>query len=372
MKVLLLIDSLGSGGAQRQLCLLARELKRAGWNVELLVYHSALDHFGPLLAAAEIPVIRLQKQTRFSLRTPVAIAWHALTGGYQAMLAFLPTPTVYGAIARAAGGPPLLVSERFSFQGSKPDRASWVVAQFQRLAAVVVCNSRHHGARFTAAFPWLRSRTCVVYNGAELTPAQPLTTGARPLRLLAIGTVTPRKNFATVIEALGCLRAHGLPVPQVRWAGKVGLEPAERAARAQAERRLVELDLASHWEWLGERTDIPTLLGECDALIHASFLEGFPNAMGEAFAAGRPVLASAVGDHALLVREGENGFLFDPAAAESIAAAMVRAQQLERGALQEMGRRARAVAETQLSVSAMTRHYARLLRAAGGTEEAVL
>ena len=51
---------------------------------------------------------------------------------------------------------------------------------------------------------------------------------------------------------------------------------------------------------------------------------------------------------------------------------MVRAQQLERGALQEMGRRARAVAETQLSVSAMTRHYARLLRAVGGTEEPVL
>ena len=372
MKVLLLIDSLGSGGAQRQLCLLARELKRAGWDVELLVYHSALDHFGPLLAAAGVPVIRLRKEARFSLRTPVAIAWHALTGGYQAMLAFLPTPTVYGAIARAAGGPPLIVSERFSFQGARPDPMSWVVAQFQRLAAVVVCNSHHHGARFAAAFPWLQSRTRVIYNGAELTALQPLTTELRTLRLLAVGTVTPRKNFATVIEALGWLRARGLPVPHVRWAGKVGLDAAERAARDQAERRLVELDLVSHWEWLGERTDIPRLLGECDALIHASFLEGFPNAMGEAFAAGRPVLASAVGDHALLVREGENGFLFDPASAASIAAAMARAQQLPRSVLLEMGRRARVVAETQLSVGAMTQHYSRLLRAAGGTEGAVV
>ncbi len=39
-KVMLFISSLGSGGAQRQMVLLANELSRAGKNIVLVVYHS--------------------------------------------------------------------------------------------------------------------------------------------------------------------------------------------------------------------------------------------------------------------------------------------------------------------------------------------
>lgn len=372
MKVLLLIDSLGSGGAQQQICLLARELRRRGWDVHVLVYHAEFDHFGPFLAGADVSVIRLRKVTRFSLRIPLEVAWHASTGGYHAMLAFLPTPTVYAASARAVGGPPLVASERFTFEGSTPDLASRLVAEAQRLASAVVCNSHHHAARFVAAFPWLRTRTRTIYNGAELATPGAARSVRSPLALLALGTVTPRKNFALLIEALGLLRAQGESLPRIRWAGKLGHAPADRAARGAADRRLQELGVADAWEWLGERADVPQLLADCDALVHASRLEGFPNAIGEALAAGRPVLASDVGDHGRLVRDGVNGFLFDPSSAASIAAVLLRAQRVPAEAWSALGAAARVTAETQLSVGAMADRYARLLEDCAEKREVII
>lgn len=362
MNVLLLIDSLGSGGAQRQICLLACELKRRGWMVTVMVYHPDLNHFGPLLARADVPVIRLRKSGRFSVRTPLEVAWHAVQGGYDAMLAFLPTPTVYGAVARALGGPPLVVSERSGFSANGPGRVEWLIAQGQRLAAAVVCNSHHHAARFALSFSWLRTRTMTIFNGAELGAVPPLSPPRTPLRLLAIGTVLRLKNFPAVIEALGVLKARGREVPLVQWAGKAGPAGEERAARDRAEQRLAELGLTESWAWLGERSDVPQLLAGCDAVIHASVLEGFPNAIGEALAAGRPVLASAVGDHARLIRDGETGFLFDPAHPDSIADAIVRLRSLSAAEHAAMSRRARETAESTLSVARMTDRYAQLLQ----------
>jgi len=366
MRVLLLIDSLGSGGAQRQLCLLARELKQCGWSVQMLVYHPQFDHFGPFLAEADVPVVRLFKAERLSLRIPLEVAWHALHGGYNVMLAFLSTPAAYGAFARMAGSAPLVVSERIGFDTHGPTPAEWLLAQVQRLASAIVCNSHHHHEQFVKAFPWLKKRTLTIYNGAELSPLSLAVERKCPLSLLAIGTVTGRKNYTMVIEALGILQAKGEDLPRVSWAGKAGHAAADQAARNAADQRLHELGLVGNWEWLGERSDVPRLLAECDALIHASMLEGFPNAIGEALAAGRPILASDVGDHARLVSDGENGFLFDPCIPESIAEAILRFQGLNTAEQAALRRSARETAEQHLSVKRMANEYDRLFHSIAG------
>lgn len=59
--------------------------------------------------------------------------------------------------------------------------------------------------------------------------------------------------------------------------------------------------------WAGQREDVADLLAMMDVFVCSSRSEGMSNAVLEAMAAGRPVVATDVGDNALLVRDGVEG-----------------------------------------------------------------
>lgn len=60
-------------------------------------------------------------------------------------------------------------------------------------------------------------------------------------------------------------------------------------------------------------------LKESQALVLPSYNEGLPIAVLEAISYGLPVIATAVGDMAAAVREGENGFLIKPGDVSALA-----------------------------------------------------
>lgn len=77
------------------------------------------------------------------------------------------------------------------------------------------------------------------------------------------------------------------------------------------ERLAVELGVDDRVQFLGDRDDVPRLLSAADVVTLASDWEGQPIALLEAMAAGRPVVATAVGGLSEIVRSGE-GTLVPP------------------------------------------------------------
>ena len=69
--------------------------------------------------------------------------------------------------------------------------------------------------------------------------------------------------------------------------------------------------------------EIPIWLGASDCLILPSFNEGYPNVIVEAFACGRPVIASNVGGVPEIVQHGINGLLVSPNNCASLTNAMI-------------------------------------------------
>lgn len=216
-----------------------------------------------------------------------------------------------------------------------------------RAAGAVVANSTGLAAMSEAADP---VPVQVVPNGVDTAlfrPAADPRPRGGPLRLLFVGRFQAQKNLAWLLRQLA---APGLPAFRLTL---VGDGPLRVALQADAR----QLGLADHLEWLGwrSRAQLAALYPQHDVVVNPSLYEGMPNVVLEAMACGLPVIASRVPGNDVLVRDGENGFLFPLDDAAALPAALGRVA--DPGARSSLGRAARATAEAY-SWDAVARAYA--------------
>lgn len=84
--------------------------------------------------------------------------------------------------------------------------------------------------------------------------------------------------------------------------------------------------------------------GKASAFVHPALQEQWGLVVNEACAAGLPILCSqTVGARYDLVRENENGWLFNPESQEQITQALTRMHRLDRGARSLMGRSSQTI-----------------------------
>jgi glycosyltransferase involved in cell wall biosynthesis len=361
MKVLLIIDHFGSGGAQRQMVELACGLRRRDHAVEMFVYYPEHDFFRPRLELERIPVHECSKEARGSLGVMTGLARLLRRGRFDVAASFLNTANLYAELARlVAPHTRLVVSERSSFHDDRSAGSALLRRVLHLLADHVVANSETQ-TQWLKGRRWLRDNVSCIYNGVDLErfrPGERALGGGTGVRLLGVGRIGPEKNLHNLILALARFGEKFGYVPEVAWGG-------QRDASSSGQRYCEQLDvlLASvpevqrRWVWLGLRGDIPELLQQCDALIHPSLYEGMPNAICEALAAGRPVLASAVCDHPLLVADGKRGFLFDPHSPDSIVTAIANLVQLDNEARRALEHNAREYALAELGIERMVDRY---------------
>ncbi|HSY05811.1 MAG TPA: glycosyltransferase family 4 protein [Steroidobacteraceae bacterium] len=365
MKVLLVIDHFGSGGAQRQMVELACGLGRRGHAVEMFVYFPHLDFFRGRLDQQHITVHEHPKGATGPAGVLAKLATVMRRGRFDVVLSFLSTANIYAELARVAAlGTRLVVSERTSYHDDKSAPGALLRRLLHLLADRVVANSETQAA-WLRGRAWLRGKVACIYNGVDLQafrPHETLPPSARSLRLLGVGRIGPEKNLLGLIAALTRFEEKFGYLPEVAWAGPRDESPAGRRYGEQLDAMLARHPAVQrHWRWLGLQRDVPALLRECHALVHPSFYEGAPNAICEALAAGRPVLASNVCDHPRLVAEGMRGFLFDPGSPESIVATIARLSALEADAWRAFGHNARRYAEAELGIDRMVGRYEELL-----------
>jgi glycosyltransferase involved in cell wall biosynthesis len=83
-------------------------------------------------------------------------------------------------------------------------------------------------------------------------------------------------------------------------------------------------ELADKIIMAGYRWDTPDVYAACDIIVIASLrTEASPIVLREAFASGRPVVATKVGDVPEIVRDRENGLLIEPGNSQALASAIL-------------------------------------------------
>jgi glycosyltransferase involved in cell wall biosynthesis len=115
--------------------------------------------------------------------------------------------------------------------------------------------------------------------------------------------------------------------------------------RAVIERTIREYGVSDYVQLIGAKgyTELPVYYAHAGAFIHASTTEQWGLVINEAMASGLPVLVSnRCGCAADLVKEGENGWTFDPTNEEQIADLMLRISNDEETRVR-MGARSREI-----------------------------
>ena len=350
-RVVVLTHALPPGGAERQWCYLAGELKRMGHDVDFVTLFplSGDDrHYLPLLAddgvrLTELKPSEISEQQMLAaahaklervlsadgdagMDNPFGQQLHDLIELFKrlkprAVFAQLDSVNLIAGTAGLLTGVPQIV---LSFRNYNPSRFSYLSNDwFQPLYALLARspsimmtgNSQAANVDYARWIGVNESRVTLVPNAIDSAALarQALGSEEELRRQLGVTEATPvvlgvfrlseEKRPLLFVEAFAAIHAQ---LPQAR-AFVAGVGPFEDAMR----QRIAELKLQSKLALLGRRDDVPQLMRVSSLLLLTSSFEGMPNVVMEAQALGLPVVAPNLGGVPDCMVDGQTGYLVD-------------------------------------------------------------
>ena len=239
-------------------------------------------------------------------------------------------PAYYSALALFRTGrrkPALVYGRRHGPTTGLRHRWMDAVAFLRSSRVVAVSDAAARMARREHRFQAQKVRT--VYSGVDLsssgtpTPGEQatldrLTASDASFTVLLLGRLREVKGHQVALDAVAELRSE----PGSDLAGLRLLFVGEGPLRAELEKSIQRQGLESAVEMVGHVEAIRAYLELADAVIIPSLADAFPKVGIEAFAAGAPVIASAVGGLVDLIADGQSGLLVPPGDSRALAAAI--------------------------------------------------
>lgn len=355
-RVLCLIDSLGPGGAQRQIAGLAVFLKQKDYDVIMATYYDNRFYVDQILSVG-VPYVFL-KQAATKLIRFRHIACYIRKIKPDVVISYLETPSICACVAKLFNQSfRLIVSERNTTQ--QTSLRERVRFNLFRLADYVVPNAYAQAKYIKEQFPILSDKVVTIPNFVNLdyfVPAFERNRNKVP-SIIVVATIWASKNTLGFIDAVAELKKRGYRF-KINWYGKV---ETSIDYFNQCQQKITDLDVANLIELKEKTTNIRECYQNADFFCLPSFFEGTPNVICEAMACGLPIACSDVCDNCLYVVEGENGFLFNPYDVNSITNALQNMLSLDDVVYENYCRKSRTRAEKMLSKNMFVESYLKLI-----------
>jgi glycosyltransferase involved in cell wall biosynthesis len=308
MRLLMVISSLGSGGAERVMSDMANYWARKGWNVTIATWSgSGIPDFYPLEDAVKRvhldfgvsanPVFQMYKNycRVAGLRRLVKQRQP------NAVLSFMTSNNVLAILATRRLATRTVVSERIDPSRDQDLNGLWRFGRRRTygLADLVVAQTRH-------ALLWLEDharakRGAVIPNPLRRLP-EPPEPRTRETFVLAVGRLNAQKGFDLLLRGFAGTRAAGS-----QWRLVILGEGGERQ---RLEGLCDELGLSGRVDMPGRVKDPESWMARAALVVQPSRYEGFPNVVLEAMAMGAPVISSDCrSGPSDIIKDGVNGRL---------------------------------------------------------------
>ncbi len=356
-QILCLIDSLGMGGAERQMTGLVLLLKQKGYKVDLVKYYShnvyaeLLQNYGINSKTLKVSNSRWSKIR--SIQTHIKEV-----GGYDCIIAYKDGPTVIGCLMKLLGGKfKLIVSERNTNQSiRRKDRLKFFLYRF---ADYVVPNSYSQEEFIKKHFPFLSKKIITISNFTDTDHFIPIETEKNSkFTVMTVARVAKQKNVLNYLKAIRILKDKKINV-KFDWYGNI--QTGEEAYGEKVYAQQKELDIEDMIIFHPATTDIAKHYQTCDVFCLPSIYEGFPNVICEAMSCGKPIICSRVCDNPRIVQENKNGIFFNPNDVEDIANQLISICNMSQKQLKTWGKKSREIGETLFSPKVFVNKYIELI-----------
>jgi glycosyltransferase involved in cell wall biosynthesis len=356
-KALFVTANLNSGGAQRSLTNLAKELA-GSVDFEIAVAGaSTTDHFFQELKAAGVKVFR--------------------TGDREQMLAFDHAESLTQKICHDRIGivvfwnldskVKLLLTKTLGFTKVKfidvsPGADSFLSLEESDEFQKRICFSRqefykrldHLALKFKSAVPAeYRGRVHIIPNGVPLSKDLKLDyaiTGAA--KVVVNGRIAPSKFILEIMAAME-LVWQKMPEAELHIYGAAESCEQEYAAKVMAK---AKSELGKRIFLHGLNFETRRLFPNYDAYVVLGYRQGCPNALLEALAAGLPCIGNDDGGVSEQIIDGETGLLLPDRSPENVAQALLKIL-LDRTLAEKLGRNGRQRALHNFSMELMKLRY---------------
>jgi glycosyltransferase involved in cell wall biosynthesis len=375
LDVLFVLNSLAIGGSERKIVRVANHLRARG--VKAGVASLNEPHTLARYLENSVPWWRLGRRGKFSFAAVRRLLEIVKRRRPRTLMAVNLYPALY-VLAVAVLAPRVrprtvcLLNTSVIRSRGAPWRA-WLYRRLLPFFDLTVhgCDAqRAHWLR-RGSLAWRRSE--VIYNGVDLGEFRMEALAAPVAQLRAqlgiperrfvfgsIGRLAPEKNQAALVTALARLKAVGVTAHLVI----AGEGPQRLALEEQAAR----LGVRGQMSLPGALPDVRAVLAALDVFVLPSTaIESFSNAALEAMAMSKPVILSAIGGAAEMVRHEVEGYVVPVADLDARLAPLLAglcADPLRRARL---GMAARSCVESRFSLAGMVDRYQGLSASGGGT-----
>ena len=342
--VVLIIDDLGIGGAQRVLDVQLRAMRDGPYAIRVINL-SGPTPASERIRALGLELIDIQQNGLFDLASWKVLWKQIRECKPQIIHAHLTHAAIVGTILSRMIGARLIVT----LHSQGPECQTWrdrVKSFLERLALsygsdlVVACGPRV--AKMQAKRVG-RTPMSVIENRVEKSP--PLSPDERSrvraslgyapddIVVISVGRLTFGKGFDILIRAFRDVVRTSPDAKLLIVGGGDDHDRLIQVVNASEGERYVQL--------IGSRTDVGRLMAAADVFVLPSLWEGLPMVLLEAMGAGLPVIATDVGDVSTVIRDGA-GILVKAGDEEKLATALgeVVGKPELRAALSDRGKQA--------------------------------
>lgn len=359
-KLSFFIASLNSGGAEHQIAIHANLMLREGYLVEMITFGDSNDFY-----ELDKGVVR----KRLAQGKPGWMKFFAIFNYFL----FAKTDCVISYTQRSSALVmwPLLFRPKIhviacerSFTYSKPSRPEKFLTGFlYRRADAIVANSFSQRDYLKKVVPQWSEKIYTIVNYTDTDQYPFLKLPNNQIRRIGVfARYSNAKNCIRVAKAVKLVKEQCTKPFIIEWHGNFGsIAGKPNPFLEDLRKEIKSLDISDAFSLNDNVKDVVGLMPVFDAILLPSIFEGFSNSISEAICCGKPVLASNVSDNGILVREGVNGFLFDPCSIDDIASAFVKYLSLSDDECEEMGKQSRKISEELFCKESFVSDYVKLI-----------
>ncbi len=354
-KILLFTDSLGAGGAQRQIVGLAKMLKDTGYDITAATYFD-FDFYKKQLDDAGVRNVLIPNADN-SRKRILAVCSFFKQEHPDWVIAYQETPSLVACAVKGLGCKyRLIVSERNTTQ--KMGMNERIRFFLYHLSDAIVPNSYAQNDYLSRHYPWMKKKLTTISNFVDMVHFDFVEKQKRDVPEIAVAaSIWASKNTLGFIEALKTLVTKGCKF-HVSWYGR---SSSNISYFNQCQQKIDEYNLQDYISLKEKTKHIKEVYQDCDFFCLPSFYEGTPNVICEAMSCGRPIICSDVCDNHIYVNDKENGFLFNPYDVKAIADAIKKALRLTNIEYSHMCKQSRKRAERLLSEKTFLDKYIKII-----------